>query len=51
MGNNLVRVIESEREKGTVEMNLSQRGILELPPEIGLLTNLKRLAFGVTLIY
>ncbi|ORX52879.1 hypothetical protein BCR36DRAFT_349474 [Piromyces finnis] len=43
MGNNLVRVIESEREKGTVEMNLSQRGIMDLPPEIGLLTNLKRL--------
>jgi len=43
MGNNLVRVIESEREKGTVEMNLSQRAITELPPEIGLLTNLKRL--------
>jgi len=43
MGNNLVHVIESEREKGTVEMNLSERQITELPPEIGLLTELKKL--------
>ncbi|KAJ3299231.1 hypothetical protein HK104_009627 [Borealophlyctis nickersoniae] len=48
---NLGRLIQEERAKGSLSLNLGQRNLTQLPPEIGMLLELERLGLSNNLLH